>query len=50
VVLDGYLGLIPDASTLRIIFNDGGELSGAALIARILSHLRQETVSLDGKN
>ena len=25
VTLEGYLGLIPDASTLRIIFNDGTE-------------------------
>ena len=24
VTFDGYLGLIPDASTLRIIFSDGG--------------------------
>ena len=29
LVLEGYLGLIPDASTLRIIFSDGHEWSGA---------------------
>ena len=39
VVLDGYLGLIPDASTLRIIFNDGSEWIGDALVARIASQL-----------
>jgi hypothetical protein len=35
LVLEGYLGLIPDASTLRIIFTDGHEWSGAELLARI---------------
>jgi hypothetical protein len=39
VILEGYLGLIPDASTLRIIFHDGSEWSGAALVARITSHM-----------
>jgi hypothetical protein len=39
VVLEGYLGLIPDASTLRIIFNDGSEWAGDGLIARIASHV-----------
>jgi hypothetical protein len=39
VVLEGYLGLIPDASTLRIIFNDGSEWTGPALVAHISSHL-----------
>jgi hypothetical protein len=39
VVLEGYLGLIPDASTLRIIFNDGSEWAGEALVARISSQL-----------
>jgi hypothetical protein len=38
-VLEGYLGLIPDASTLRIIFNDGSEWNAAAIIARVSSHL-----------
>jgi hypothetical protein len=38
-VLDGYLGLIPDASTLRIIFNDGSEWSGPQIVAHISSHL-----------
>jgi len=35
LVLEGYLGLIPDASTLRIIFSDGHEWAGAELLARI---------------
>jgi hypothetical protein len=35
--LESYLGLIPDASTLRIIFGDGSEWSGQELIARISS-------------
>ena len=35
LVLEGYLGLIPDASTLRIIFSDGREWFGAELLARI---------------
>jgi len=39
VVLEGYLGLIPDASTLRIIFNDGSEWDGDALVARVASQL-----------
>jgi hypothetical protein len=39
VALEGYLGLIPDASTLRIIFGDGSAWSGEDLIARISSRL-----------
>ena len=39
VVLEGYLGLIPDASTLRIVFNDGSEWTGEALVTRIASQL-----------
>jgi hypothetical protein len=39
VVLEGYLGLIPDASTLRVIFYDGSEWAGTALVGRITSHL-----------
>jgi hypothetical protein len=35
VTLEGYLGLIPDASTLRVLFADGTELAGAALLKRI---------------
>jgi len=35
LVLEGYLGLIPDASTLRVIFNDGSEWTGADLISRL---------------
>ena len=41
LVLDGYLGLIPDASTLRIIFGDGSEWAGAELIARLTSWLAE---------
>ncbi len=37
LVLEGYLGLIPDASTLRIIFSDGSEWTGADLLSRIAS-------------
>ena len=39
VTFDGYLGLIPDASTLRIAFADGTELAGDALRARITTVL-----------
>jgi hypothetical protein len=39
VALEGYLGLIPDASTLRIIFSDGSEMSGKQLVARISSRV-----------
>jgi hypothetical protein len=39
VVLEGYLGLIPDASTLRIIFGDGSVWSGEDLVERISSRL-----------
>lgn len=39
VVLEGYLGLIPDASTLRVIFNDGQEWAGAKLLSHISSWL-----------
>ena len=37
LLLEGYLGLIPDASTLRIIFSDGSEWTGADLLSRIAS-------------
>ena len=37
LVLEGYLGLIPDVSTLRIIFSDGSEWTGANLRSRIAS-------------
>jgi hypothetical protein len=39
--LEGYLGLIPDASTLRIIFNDGSDWSGAEILAHISSWLNE---------
>jgi hypothetical protein len=37
LVLEGYLGLIPDASTLSILFPDGTELSGSVLLGRVKS-------------
>ena len=42
VLLEGYLGLIPDASTLSIVFHDGSEWSGSALIARVSSHVDRQ--------
>jgi hypothetical protein len=39
VVLEGYLGLIPDASTLRSVFNDGSEWTGGTLTSRITGWL-----------
>ncbi|HTU67833.1 MAG TPA: hypothetical protein VMF52_17920 [Steroidobacteraceae bacterium] len=39
VTLEGYLGLIPDASTLSIVFDDGAELAGETLRARITTWL-----------
>jgi hypothetical protein len=41
LVLEGYLGLIPDASTLRIIFSDGQEWAGAELLSHIGSWLAE---------
>lgn len=37
ITLEGYLGLIPDASTLRIIFESSAEWTGAALTSRIVT-------------
>lgn len=42
VVLEGYLGLIPDVSTLRIVFHDGSEWAGDALLRRISSQLARQ--------
>jgi len=42
VVLEGYLGLIPDASTLSIVFPDGSTWSGGELVARVSSHLTRQ--------
>ena len=39
VTLEGYLGLIPDASTLRIRFADDTEWAGAELLGRVSSRL-----------
>ncbi len=41
VTLDGYLGLIPDASTLRIVFADGTVWAGERLVSRIVSWLSE---------
>jgi hypothetical protein len=41
LVLEGYLGLIPDVSTLRIIFSDGTEWTGADLKTRITTWLSE---------
>jgi hypothetical protein len=41
VTLEGYLGLIPDASTLRVVFADGSEWTGADLVSRIGSWLSE---------
>jgi hypothetical protein len=49
VVLEGYLGLIPDASTLRIVFNDGSEWTGAALTSRITGWLVAANAPQNGK-
>lgn len=39
VTFDGYLGLIPDAATLRIVFHDGHECTGDSLTSRIAGWL-----------
>lgn len=41
VTFEGYLGLIPDASTLRVIFSDGSEWCGGELLARITGWLAE---------
>jgi hypothetical protein len=43
LVLEGYLGLIPDASTLRVIFSDGQEWTGVELLVRLGSWMTQTT-------
>jgi hypothetical protein len=42
VVLEGYLGLIPDASTLSIVFNDGSEWTGNGLVGRVSSQVSRQ--------
>jgi len=37
VTFEGYLGLIPDASTLRVIFSEGQEWAAGDLLSRIAS-------------
>lgn len=41
VTLEGYLGLIPDASTLRVVFGDGSEWAGGELLSRISNWLTE---------
>jgi hypothetical protein len=41
LALEGYLGLIPDASTLRVIFSDGSEWAGNEILAHITSWLNE---------
>jgi hypothetical protein len=41
VTFEGYLGLIPDASTLRVIFSDGREWSGEEILSRIGSWIAE---------
>jgi hypothetical protein len=48
LTLDGYLGLIPDASTLRIVFADGTEWTGAALLAHVGTWLSEVTTGSGG--
>jgi hypothetical protein len=43
--LEGYLGLIPDASTLRVVFAGGEEWTGAELVSRIASWLSEVPAS-----
>lgn len=40
-IVEGYLGLIPDASTLRVVFNDGTVWEGAELLKRIGTWVEQ---------
>jgi hypothetical protein len=41
VTVDGYLGLLPDASTLHVLFADGTDWSGEELLNRISSWLAE---------
>jgi len=41
VTLDGYLGLIPDASTLRVVFADGTVWAGEQIVSRVTSWLSE---------
>ena len=50
LVLEGYLGLIPDVSTLRIIFNDGSEWTGGELLSRIGSWVTQADSTTQSSN
>jgi hypothetical protein len=41
ITFDSYLGLIPDASTLRVVFADGTVWAGEQLVSRISSWLKE---------
>jgi hypothetical protein len=45
VTFEGYLGLIPDAATLRIVFDDGAECTGSVLTSRIAGWLVEGAAS-----
>jgi hypothetical protein len=47
VLLEGYLGLIPDASTLRVIFHDGTEWTGSTLVERLSSRVSSQPSPTD---
>jgi hypothetical protein len=50
VTLEGYLGLIPDAATLRILFADGTEWAAADILPRIASWLVSSSDSGDASS
>jgi hypothetical protein len=50
VTLEGYLGLIPDASTLRILFADGTEWADAALLKQVSTWLVSVDAGDDAAN
>jgi hypothetical protein len=50
VSLEGYLGLIPDASTLRILFSDGTEWAHAELLRHVATWLVSVDPAEDAPN
>ncbi len=50
LVLEGYLGLIPDASTLRIVFADGSDWTGDILLARVTSWVAETAPAIPHTN
>ena len=45
VTLESYIGLIPDASTLRVVFADGTVWAGERLVSRIVTWLSEVPAS-----